>query len=164
MAGGLTGLLLAAGVRAESIPTVRCDSLAGLRVSLPEDLHGRPAVLVVGFSREAQGAVRDWGRRLAAEYGASGTVGYYEVAMLAGAPRLVRGLIVRAMKKDVSERGQAHFLPVADHEAEWRALAHYDRPEAAYVVVVDGVGNVRWTASGALTESAYAEMKRRLGP
>ncbi len=164
LAVSMLSFVVATASVAESIPAVHCESLAGQRVNLPADLHGRKGVLVIGFSRDAQGPVRDWGRRLAMDYGSSSTVGFYEMAMLAGAPRVMRGFIVRAMKKDVSEAGQAHFLPVADHEGDWRVVARYDRPETAYVVVVDGSGAVRWTTSGPLTEAAYAEMKQRLAP
>ena len=164
LAVAVLAALMSTASLGETIPPLHCESLAGSRVDLPADLHGRSAVLVIGFSRDAQDAVRDWGRRLGAEYGASPSVSYYELAMLAGAPRVMRGFILRAMKKDVSERGKAHFLVVTEDEAEWRRVAHYDRADMAYVMVVDGAGAVRWTTSGPLTEGAYAEMKKRLVP
>jgi hypothetical protein len=148
----------------QAIPEVHATSLAGDPINLPEDLKGRSAVLVMGFSHGAQDAVRAWSRSLAADYRDSPAVTYYELAMLGGAPRLVRGLIVRSMKKEVPERAQGHFVPITDDEAAWKSVAHYDSSsaDAAYVVVLDRAGNVVWRTSGPLTGPAYVELKRHL--
>jgi len=159
---GLMLFTVGAPAHGQTIPAVRATSLAGDVVSLPADLRGRTAVLVMGFSHDSQTAVRSWGKRLEKEFGDSSGATYYEMAMLGGAPRLVRGFIVRSMKKQIPEDAQAHFLPVMDDDAPWRTVAHYGKADAAYVIVVDGTGHVLWETSGDATDAAYAEMKQKV--
>ena len=68
-------------------------------------------------------------------------------------PRLLRGWVLKKIKESVSEKGQAHFLPIVDHESEWRQVAGYSKADDAYVLVVDGNGVVRWRGEGALSDA-----------
>jgi ATP synthase subunit 10 len=147
---------------AERIPAARGTTLAGDAVALPDAFKGDAGVLVVGFSKASQGAVAAWGRRLAKDYRESQKVPYFEVAMLEGAPRLLRGMIVHEMRSSVPEAERAHFLTLTDGETAWRAAAHYAKPDDAYVLLVDGSGAVRWQMEGDATDAAYAALKRGL--
>ncbi|RXH57631.1 hypothetical protein [Granulicella sibirica] len=147
---------------AQTIPEAHCTSLAGTTVNLPADLQGRTTILVLGFSRDSQQSVTTWGRRLAADFATSTTVSFYELAMLESVPRIMRGLVLRSMKKDVSERNQPHLLPITDNEPLWRNLAHYDKPEDAYVLLVAPDGAILWQAAGPPTDAAYADLRKHL--
>ncbi len=144
------------------IPPAQGTLLSGQSVVLPAALHGKPGVVVIGFSQSARDEVTNWGRRLGADYFGSPDLAYYEVAMLAEVPGFLRGFVTRKIREGVSQQGQMHFLPVADHEAEWKAAAGYSRPDAAYVLLLDSEGNVTWRMAGAFTASSYAELQRRL--
>jgi hypothetical protein len=148
--------------RAARIPPVHAAALSGEMVDLPSGLHGKVGVLVVGFSQGAREGVTEWGKRLAAEYRGSAAVVYYEMPVLAGAPKLLRGMIVRSIKSSVPERAQARFVPLMEGEAAWRALAHYSRPDDPYVLVVDGDGVVRWQTQGVPSDAAYAAVKQQV--
>ena len=159
------GLLL--GGVAESqvgarIPTVSGAVLSGERVVLPEALRGKVGVLVVGFSQNSRAEVTAWGKRLAVDYRDSGGVIYYEMPVLASVPRLVRGWVLGKIKGSVPARAQGRFLPVLDHEGEWKTVAGYGVADDAYVLVVDGNGVVRYRTEGAATDAAYGEVKRRV--
>ena len=82
--------------------------------------------------------------------------------MLAGVPRFLRGYVLRKISADVPDRAKPHFLTIDDHEAEWRSVAGYRKPEDAYVLVVDGGGKVRWRAEGPATEAMYQQVKEHL--
>ena len=144
------------------IPLTHAASLSGDTVNLPEALHGKAAVLVLGFSRGSRVAVTEWGRRLAGEYRGSPTVLYYEMPVLASVPRLLRGFVVRAMKATVPERAQSRFVPLMANEAAWRALVHYSNADDAYVLVVDGNGRVRWVTKGSATDAAMSAVKQHI--
>ena len=79
--------------------------------------------------------------------------------MLESAPRLLRGMIVREMRSSVPEAERSHFLTLTEGEAAWRAVAHYGKPDDAYVLLVDGSGVVRWQMEGDATDTAYAALK-----
>ena len=148
---------------AARIPEVHGTSLTNEAVNLPEGLHGRPGVLILGFSRGSRDAVADWGRRLAAEYRNSPAVMYYEMPVLASVPGMMRGFVIRSMKASVPQRVQARFVPITNQETSWRTLVHYGPADEAYLLVIDGEGNVVWQTQGQPTEAAYAALKQHVG-
>jgi hypothetical protein len=147
---------------AQTIPPVHAEALAGNRVVLPDDLHTRTAVLVLGFSKGSQDEVTAWGKRLAADYRDSTSIVYYEMAMLASVPRPIRGFVIRSMKKSVPDRAQARFLPLTSDEDAWRTLIHYQGGDAASVLVVGPTGHVLWQTQGPVTEPVMQELKHHL--
>ncbi len=156
------GMTAAMPCFAASIPAVHGTSLANEAVNLPGALQGKVGVLVVGFSRGSREAVAGWGRRLAADYRDSPTVVYYEMPVLASVPGMLRGLVVRSMKSSVPQRAQARFVPITDKEAAWRNIAHYGQAEDAYLLVVDGQGDVAWQTQGQPTDAAYGALKQQV--
>jgi len=144
------------------IPAVQGTALSGEPVSLPDALKGKLGVLVLGFSQGSRDAVTVWGKRLSADYRDSPTVAYYEMPVLAGAPKLLRGMIARSMKGSVPEREQPRFVPIVDSEPAWRAVAHYSKADDPYVILVDSQGAVLWQTEGAASDAVYAELQRKL--
>ena len=144
------------------IPPVHATALNGDAIDLPATLKGNPAVLVMGFSQGSRGDVTAWGRRLAADFHDSAKVRYYEVSMLAGVPKFLRGYVLRKIAADVPDRAKPHFFSIDDHEAEWRTVASYHKPDDAYVLLVDGGGEVRWRAEGPVTDADYQQLRQQL--
>jgi ATP10 protein len=159
----LSAGMVCAGVRPQTtVPKSQGTTLAGTAVALPDALKGKVGVLVVGFSHASQGQVAAWGRRLAADYGKSQDVMFLEIPMLAGAPKMLRGMIVKSMGKSVPQEERPHFLPMMEGEPAWRAVAHYDKPDDAYVLIVDETGTVQWQTEGEATDAAYSDFKKNL--
>ncbi|MCU1248145.1 MAG: hypothetical protein JWQ49_1174 [Edaphobacter sp.] len=144
------------------IPEVHATSFSNEAVNLPEGLKGKVGVLVLGFSKNSREADSAWGKRLAADYGEFPTVVYYEMPVLAAAPRMMRGLIVKSIKSSVPAREQAHFVVIVENEAAWKMVTHYGRPDDPYVLVVDSHGSVVWQTQGAVTDAAYAALKEHV--
>jgi ATP synthase subunit 10 len=158
----MSGFAASDGAIAARIPEVHGTSLSNEAVNLPMALQGKVGVLVLGFSRDSREADSAWGKRLAADYRESSTVVYYEMPVLAGAPRMLRGLIVKSMKSSVPASEQARFIVILENEAGWKTITHYGRPDDPYVLVVDSQGNVVWQTQGALTDAAYAALKEHV--
>jgi hypothetical protein len=144
------------------IPAAHGTSLTGTAVTLPEALKGKVGVLVMGFSHSSQGEVASWGRLLDANYGKSSDLVYFELPMLAGAPKMLRGMIVKKMGSAVPGTEKEHFVPLLEGEPAWRAVAHYDKPDDAYVMLVDDQGLVLWQTEGEATDAAWSALKKRL--
>jgi hypothetical protein len=155
-------MVCSGGLAQTGVPQSQGTTLTGTPVALPDALKGKVGVLVVGFSHASQGQVAAWGRRLAADFGESHQVTFFELPMLAGAPKMLRGMIIKSMGKSVPEAEKPHFLPMMQGEPAWRAVAHYDNADDAYVLVVDGTGIVRWQTQGDGTDMAYADLKKNL--
>ena len=160
----LSLLLVLAAVRPGEtpLPASHAHLLNGTAVEFPADLHGKSAVLVLGFSQGARDEVTAWARRLAPDLRDSPTATYYEMAELESVPRLLRGWVTKRIKSSVPDRAQSHFVTLTDHEQDWRDAANYSAPDAAYILLVDKRGEVRWRSSGAASDSAYAELTARL--
>jgi hypothetical protein len=144
------------------IPSVHGTTFANDKVDLPEDLQGKVGILVVGFSTDSRDAVTAWGKKLAADYFNSPNVLYYEMPMLASVPKMMRGFVQNRIKASVSDRGRPHFLPLIDNEMSWRALAHYNKPDDPYILLVDGNGRVRWQSQGPPTAETYIALKQQV--
>src|SRR5580765_1910421 len=68
-----------AQTQAARIPATHGTTFSGIAVTLPDDLHGRVGVLVLGFSKGSGDVCKAWGQRLAQSYGASREVMYYQM-------------------------------------------------------------------------------------
>ena len=150
------------GVPGMLIPPVHGTVLSGSAVELPDALRGKTGVLVIGFSQGSRDQVATWGRRLEVDYRGSSTVTYYEMAELASVPRFLRGLVLKKIREDVPQGAQERFLPVFDHEADWKTATGFRSANDAYVLVVNGNGTVRWRTAGIASDTAYAEVKRQI--
>jgi hypothetical protein len=158
-------LLFLAGMadaQAATIPQAEGTTLTGAEVKLPEGMNDKLGVLVVGFSRGSREQVAAWGRKLAVDFGHSQKVMYFEVPMLAGAPKILRGMIVRQMGSSVPEKERSHFLPLTENEAGWRTVTHYSRSDDAYVLLTNRTGTVLWQAQGDATDTAYTQLKTEI--
>ncbi len=167
---GAFAALVAAGLPAASlaqtIPPLHGTALSGAEVDLPQALHGHTAVLILSFNEDARANVTDWFHMFAKDYRNSPTVLYYSLPVLAGAPSFLRGMIARKIKESVSQPAQPRFVPVLDHEAEWKSAAGFSKQQPnseAYFVLVDGSGNIRYRSqAGAPTPQAYTDLKQHL--
>ncbi len=147
---------------AAHIPTARGTTLTGVEMALPNSLHGKIGVLVVGFSHASGEQIADWGRLIEADYGKSPGLVYFEMAMVASSPKMLRGMIVKSMASAVPAAERSHFVPLAEDDKPWRAVTHCDEANDAYLLVVDGNGRVVWQTQGDATDAAYAEFKKAL--
>jgi ATP10 protein len=144
------------------VPALQATSFAEQTVKLPEVLQGKVGVLVLGFTHASQDAVTGWGKRLGVDYHDSPDVQYFEMPVLAAVPKMVRGMVIGKIKGSVPEPAKAHFVPILENEAGWRAVASYKSGDDAYVLLVDGQGVVQWQTHDAVSDAAYGRLKEQI--
>lgn len=144
------------------IPPIHGSLLTGPPINLPDDLHGKPVIFVMGFSQGSRDQVAGWGRRLTHDYATSPDVAYYELAQLQAAPRILRGMITRKVTADIPERARPHFIVITDHEAEWKQAVAFKSPDDAYLLLVDPAGTIRARVQGPVTEQAWASLQAKI--
>jgi hypothetical protein len=144
---------------AQSIPPINAKALDNSQVVLPKTGSSQLLVLVLGFSHKSGDNCTPWGKRLASEYHSDARVEHYQVPVLAGAPSFVRPMIVKGMRKGVPTGEQPRFVPVYDHEAEWKKLVNFSAPDDPYIILSHPDGTVVWQAHGVLSEALYSELK-----
>ncbi len=161
---GFGGYVELAGAQAgAAIPSTQATALDGHAVVLPRDLPGRATVLIVGFGRHSADATTAWEKPVRQQLAQAGTIGFYDMAMLAEVPGFVRPLVLRAIRHDVPDVLKPNFLPLTGEEDAWKQAAGYatDQPEAAYVLLVDRQGRVQWSTHAGFTSAGFAELRRR---
>jgi len=144
---------------AQSIQPVKAKALDESEVVLPVPNGRQLLLLVIGFSHKSGEACSAWGKRLAPSYTSDPHTTYYQLAELQSAPAFVRGMIIHGMRKDVPPAQQAHFVPLFDHEAEWKALVQFSAPDDPYVVLAAPDGRVLWQTHGAVSDSVFAALQ-----
>jgi hypothetical protein len=137
-------------------------TLAGDPITFPDAFKAKVNVLVLGFSHSSQEQIANWGRLIHADYAKSSDVQYFELAMLAGAPRMLRGVIIKRLTASVPFDQRPHYVPILESDAPWRPAAHYNKADDAYVLLVDRSGLVLWRTEGDATDAAYAELKKQV--
>ncbi len=145
------------------VPTTKVNNLNGQPVLLPGGLPARATVLILGFGRHSQDATTAWERPTRSQLAKPGWIGFYDMAMLAEVPGLVRPFVLRAVKHEVPDVLKPNFLPLTDDEDAWKRAAGYaqDQPEAAYVMLVDRSGRVQWSTHAGYSPSAFAELRQK---
>jgi hypothetical protein len=153
---------LASTVLAQSIPAVKAKALDDSEVVLPRPGGQQFLILVLGFSHKSGENCTPWDKRLAADYGSDSHIAFYQLPVLAGAPSLIRPMILHGMHKDVPASLHSHFVPIYDHEEDWKKLVNFSGTDDAYLLVASPNGQVLWQTHGRLNDSAYADLQAQV--
>lgn len=146
---------------AQSIPVTQAGSLAGATVHLPADLRGRPGLLVLGFSRSSSQQTKPWADAIDRDFGSDRKLAFYQLPMLQQLPRVMRGFVLQGIRKPLSSADRARFVPVFDKEADWKVAARFSAPDDAYVLLVNGLGQVQARSQGVFREDKYRALQRQ---
>jgi len=130
-----------------AIPVIEAATLSGQTIRLPQDLPSY-ALLVLGFSEKSSSETSECGKKLDEALPRQVDAKVFQMPVLEDVPRLVRGLVMRSMKKSVPDGLQSTFIPVFDHEAEWKRITGFGSPDNAYILLTGLHGRVLWRARG----------------
>lgn len=146
-----TVLLLSVPLAAQEMPRTSGETLSGKQIVLADAVHGHDAILVAGFSHEGGNGTGAWVKAIHADPALSG-IPVYEVAEIAGAPRLIRGMIEGGMRKGVPPAEHDSFIVLTQDEKSWRNYFEVRDDKVPCVMAVDGGGKVLWRGHGAANE------------
>ena len=83
----------------------------------------------------------------------------YPIAVLEDMPRFVRGMATGGMRRGTPPEEQDKFVLLFHNEAEWKTFVGYAASDDAYLLLLDGEGEVRWRGHGILQEKDYALLR-----
>ena len=146
----------------DTLPALIGRDLTGRDTSVPRDSRGRVAFLALGFTYRSRLQVEAWAERFRKEHGGASGVTFYEVPVMGGSARLARPFIESGMKKGTPAELHGHVITVWQDAGEWKKRMGYSASEAAYCVLVDRDGIVRWLHAGPLDDAAWAELGHAL--
>lgn len=156
------GFAVAMPLRSVQMPRITGESLSGKQISLPSASAGSVAIICIGFSHASQSQLKPWAERLTAAFGKNDGVLVYSIAVLEDAPRLVRGMAVHSMKSGVPAQKRDHFVVVYHGENELKRITGFQRPEEAYILLLDPRGEIQWVRHGSVSDGAFQELIDRV--
>lgn len=133
--------------RAQALPSTAGETLSGKPIVLADAVRGHEALLVAGFSREGGNGTSTWMKAIHAD-SAFKDLPVYSIAMLAGAPGFIRGMIKSGMKKDVSSADQDRFVVLTADEPAWKSFFGVTSDSDPYLVLIDAQGKLLWHGHG----------------
>ena len=152
-------LFCAAASPAERIPELRAATLAGPTIALPADLSGRTAVLMLGFSKKSSEAIKPWADAAFRDFNPQTRTLAYEMPVLEDVPSFIRGMVIKSIRKPLTEPERARFVPILENEAAWKKVARFSAPDGAYILLIDSTGEVRWQTAGPFDQGKFDALK-----
>jgi hypothetical protein len=141
-------LALSAGVKAgdPTFPVLAGQDLHGAPFDLKARAAGKPAVLIVGFTKASSAACQRWEDRLRADRGGLTTTALVPIVVLEGAPGFVVPMILRGIRKQRPPEQHRDVLVLRSGKGALQAAVGFDpaKPDDAYVVVLDSSGALRF--------------------
>jgi len=141
-----------------TLPPLRGEFLTGRQAQLPEAASGRVALLALGFTYNSRFPVEAWIGRFRKDFGSNPQVTFYEIPMIGGMARMGKWFIDSGMRKGTPKSDQENVITVYGDTDSWKQRMGYESPDAAYLVLLDKHGVVRWRSSGAFNEGAYKDL------
>jgi len=102
--------------------------------------------------------VEAWVGRFRKDFGDKPEVTFYEVPMIGGMARLGKWFIDSGMRKGTPKKDQENVITVYGGTDPWKHRLGFQSPNAAYLLLLDQHGMVRWRHSGEFDPKAYDEM------
>lgn len=142
----------------DRMPALAGDLLSGKRAVLPDAAAGRTALVTLGFSYQSRFQVEAWAEKFRSRYGTRTDVALFEVPMMGSAARLGRVFIDRGMRRNTPKELHDQVMTVYGGNDGWKTRVGFADPDAAYLLLIDGQGIVRWLAHGAPSEERLTEL------
>jgi len=140
------------------LPQLKGEFLTGREAQLPQAATGRVALLALGFTYNSRFPVEAWIGRFRKDFGSNPQVTFYEIPMIGGMARLGKWFIDSGMRKGTAKSDQENVITVYGGTDFWKQSVGYASPDAAYLVLLDKHGAVRWRSSGAFDERTYLDL------
>ena len=145
-----------------TLARIEGETFTGRKVQLPDDVSGKVAVLIFGFTKASSKPTGAWAKKISADFGERRDFELYQLPVLEDVPRLIRGMVISGIKKGVPEKERDHFVPVLQDEAALKKAVNYSAPDDAYLVILNRKGEVAQQMHEPLLDSDYPRLRQEL--
>jgi hypothetical protein len=147
-------LAICAGVVYSQQPTlaIEGETLSGKKVSLPAAAGGQSSLLIIGFTHGSQAQIKAWSQRVRGHFPA------WSIAVVEDVPSLLRGMVTHSIKSGTPKEQYDRFLLVHHGEKQLKQAAGFDKPDDAYLLVIDKNGAIAWRFHGPVTDAAIEQV------
>ena len=146
---------------AATLPRLEADSLGGNHVVLPTDSAGKPLVLLLAFTKESEGDLKLWSRKLLSDQVARNAA-VYVVVVADKAAFFTRGHI-RKVVEGAAVGSQAQInsnVLITFNGNGWRQLTPPGDKKTAGIVVCDASGSIVYAKRVPYSDGNLAEVEK----
>ena len=159
----LAALVLATALpaAAATLPRLEADSLGGNHVVLPTDSAGKPLVLLLAFTKESEGDLKSWSRKLLGDRVAQNAA-VYVVVVADKAAFFTRGHI-RKVVEGAAVGSQAQInsnVLITFNGNGWRQLVPPGDKKTAGIVVCDASGAIVYAKREPFSDANLADVEK----
>lgn len=158
----MTRVQAQAQAQVTGMPATAGETLSGKKIVLAEAVRGHMTVLVAGFSHDGGLACGYWMKAIRGDAALAG-VDVYEIAMLEGAPGILRGMIKSGMRKSMPSAEQQRSVVLTQDDKLWEKYFAVSNAQEPQVMLLDAQGNVVWRGHGAAS-AVEAELRNAVSP
>ncbi|NYF90403.1 hypothetical protein HDF08_002505 [Edaphobacter lichenicola] len=148
-------------LQAQTLPQVHGTAVSGHAHVLPDELKGKVAVLIVGFTRGSSEPAGAWANRFRTDFSHNGELVVLRLPFLEDVPKLFRGLAKSGVERSAGQ-DRDEVIPIFESEAVFKQLVHYSTPDDAYILILDRAGGIQGLFSGDMA-TRYAGAKEQIG-
>ena len=142
-------------------PALNGETLNGKKVSLPGESQV-PILIVIGFSRASQQQTLEWGKCMRELKAQQLEFNYRPVAELESVPRPFRGFVAKNIRSAVPSELHDNFVVLFEGEKTLKQLAHFDRSEEAYVILLDVKARILWQDHGPCNDGRVSALHENI--
>ena len=146
----------------QPMPALKGEFLTGRPAVLPDAASGRVALLAFGFTYASRFAVEAWVSRFRKDFGEAPKVTFYEIPMIGGMARLGKWFIDSGMRKGTPKADHENVITVYGGTEPWKQRLGFQSTDAAYLILLDQSGVVRWRYNGLFDEDAYRTLSKQV--
>ena len=142
----------------DALPELRGEYLTGKNAVLPRDAAGRVALLMLGFTYDSRFQVEAWANRFRRDFGSEPRVTFFEIPMIGGLAKVGKWFIDGGMRRGTPPGDRQNVITVYSGSEDWKRRVGFDDPKNAYLILIDGGGEVVWNYAGSLDERPYGAL------
>ena len=145
----------------DAFPRLEGQFLTGRKAVLPDAAAGKFAVVLMGFTYDSRVEIEAWAEHVRHDFGASGTVTFFEVPVIGGMGRMAKWFIDSGMRKGTPKELHENVITVYGGADRWKKAMGFskDHEDAAYLALIGADGRVRWLHRGGVTDEAMEALK-----
>jgi hypothetical protein len=144
----------------DRLPPLKGEFLTGRAAQLPDVSLGKVAVVMLGFTYDSRHAVEAWGEWFRKTIGLDGETTFFEVPMIGGMGRLGRWFIDSGMRRGTPKDLHENVITVYGGTGDWKRRVGFASEDAAYLLLLDRDGTVRWMHAGDFDEATARELEK----
>ena len=135
-------------VEGMAFPILVAETLDGKQFQTPDPERETSHIILIAFKRGVQPQIDKWLSALSGPVAARQDVEMYEVPMLAGAWRLMSGIIDGGMRSGIPQEKHSSVATFYGDIKRYQDILDMDQTDQCYLYVIDPQGIIRFASSG----------------